>query len=192
LRALFVPLLAASPGSKIFCNLQIKEESHTVKTLVLCFILTALMTTGCGGSQDKASTGNSQTETKTAETPRTESPTPAAATPTPTPAAKDGEAPVEFTYLGVAPDKETISYKIKVNTARPISQVDIGIKYMDGQGKVLNETTLAWQNVVKSARQPIEQGRTYEAKDYLPEGATKAECALKRVIFADGSRWEAN
>jgi hypothetical protein len=78
-----------------------------------------------------------------------------------------------------------------VLTATPISQVDIGIKYMDDSGKVLDETTYAWQNVVKSARQPIEQGKTYEAKDDLPEGATKAECVLKRVIFADGTRWEA-
>jgi hypothetical protein len=162
-----------------------------VKKLALFIILAALLTNCGGGSQEKVSTDNSTVQTKaTAETPRTE--TQPTTTATPTPAPKDGVPPVEFTYLGVASDKETISYKIKVNDARPISQVDIGVKYMDAQGKVLEETTLAWQNIVKSARQPIERGKTYEAKDYLPEGATKAECVLKRVIFADGTRWEAN
>jgi hypothetical protein len=56
---------------------------------------------------------------------------------------------------------------------------------------VLKETTLAWQNVVKSVRQPIEKGRTYEVKDELPQGASKAEYSLKRVIFQNGTRWNA-
>jgi hypothetical protein len=97
--------------------------------------------------------------------------------------------PVDFTYNGVIPDKESITYKIKVNTDKPISQVDIAIKYLDEQGKVVAETTRAWQNVVKSAKQPIVQGKTYEVTDDLEPGSTKAECKLKRVFFTDGSSW---
>jgi hypothetical protein len=149
----------------------------------------SLIFAGCGGGQDKVSTNNSATQTKETEVMKAETPSPTA---TPSPATKDGEPPVEFTYLGVAPDKETISYKIKVNAAEPISQVDIAVKYMDNTGKVLDETTLAWQNVVKSERKPIERGKTYEGRDYLPQGATKAECVLKRVIFANGARWNAD
>ena len=149
----------------------------------------SLILAGCGGRQDKVSTDNSAPQTKEAEVTKAETPSPTA---TPSPSTKEGEPPVEFTYLGVAPDKETISYKLKVNTAEPISQVDIAVKYMDDAGKVVDETTLAWQNVVKSERKPIERGKTYEARDYLPQGATKAECLLKRVIFANGSRWNAD
>ena len=156
------------------------------------FIFLLVLLTACGQKQQTVSTNTSSvpTTTNVTETTPKESPSPAATTSTP--ATKDSQPPVEFTYLGVASDKESISYKIKVNAAEPISQVDIGVKYWDDSGKVLDETTLAWQNIVKSARQPIEKGKTYEAKDYLPEGATKAECVLKRVIFADGTRWNAN
>jgi hypothetical protein len=160
-----------------------------MKSLCGCLAL-SLIFVGCSGSQQaNVSTGNSATQTKEVATSNAESPSPTA---TPTPAAKMVEPPVEFAYLGVAPDKESIAYKIKVKTDEPISQVDIGVKYMDASGKVLDETTLAWQNVVKSVRQPIEKGKTYEGKDYLPEGATKAECVLKRVIFANGTRWNAD
>jgi hypothetical protein len=100
-------------------------------------------------------------------------------------------APVDFIYIGTTPDKESFSYKIKINTAQPISQVDIAIKYMDDQGKVLSETTRAWQNIVKSTRQPIEQGKTYEVTDDLEAGSVKAECRLKRVFFTDGTSWSA-
>ena len=160
-----------------------------MKKLVLSAILFALFM-ACGGKENNLANSNSSTQTKVTETTTAVSPAPSAATPTP--ATKDTKPPVEFTYLGVAPDKETIAFKIKVLSATPIRQVDIGIKYLDDSGKVLDETTYAWQNVVKSARQPIEQGKTYDGKDDLPEGAIKAECVLKRVIFADGTRWEAS
>lgn len=100
-------------------------------------------------------------------------------------------APVEFSFGGISTDGENISYKIKVNTPKPISQVDIAAKYMDAQGKVVTETTLAWQNVVKSKKEPIEQGKTYDVKDYNEPGATRADLKLKRVVFADGSTWNA-
>lgn len=155
------------------------------------FIL-ALLLTGCGNSarQDAVSINNSTTTTTTKETETLAKPTPTA-TQSPAPNADKGAAPVEFTYLGISPDKQTASYKIKVKTAEPISQVDLGVKYLDGGGKVLEETIYAWQNIVKGARQPIENGKTYEVKDELPEGATKAEYTLKRVIFQNGSRWNA-
>ena len=163
-----------------------------MKLLPGCLALTLALAACGGGSDDKPAANNS------AATPaptRTAAETSNAATPTATatasPAAVGGERPVEFTYLGVTPDKESISYKIKVNAAKPITQVDLNMKYMDDKGGVVEETTYAWQNVVKSARKPIEKGQTYEVKDPLPEGATRAEVTLKRVIFQDGTRWEA-
>jgi len=101
------------------------------------------------------------------------------------------EAPVEFTYGGIAPDKEKILYKIKVNTDKPIEEVHMSLKEMDANGKVLTDTTLIWQNIVHSTRQPIEQGKTYEDYTMLNPGAAKAECSLKEVIFADFTRWSA-
>lgn len=158
-----------------------------MKLLFGCLIC-SLVLAGCAGKQGNVSTANSvtTTETKVAEKSEVEAVSP---TPTASPVEKGGAPPVEFSSPGVAADKQSASYKIKVNTAEPISQVDIGVRYMDDAGKVLDETTLAWQNVVKSARQPIEKGKTYEVKDELPEGATKAEYTLKRVIFQNGTRW---
>jgi hypothetical protein len=158
--------------------------------LFTCCIVLSLAFVGCGGA-NKAPADNSATltQTKETETIRSESPSPTAM---PSPATKDGERPVEFTYLGITPDKESISYKIKVNAAKPISQVDLGVKYMDASGNVLEETTIAWQNIVKSVRKPIEKGKTYEVEGYLPQGATKADCTLKRVVFEDGTYWNAN
>ncbi|HKQ53574.1 MAG TPA: hypothetical protein VJT74_14455, partial [Pyrinomonadaceae bacterium] len=109
----------------------------------------------------------------------------------PTPSTFSGERPVEFTYLGVTKDKGSIAYKIKVNSAKPISQVDLDMKYMDESGRVVDQSTFAWQNIVKSKRNAIERGRTYEVTDPLPEGATRAEVTLKRVIFEDGTTWNA-
>ncbi|HKQ99571.1 MAG TPA: hypothetical protein VJT09_02795 [Pyrinomonadaceae bacterium] len=158
--------------------------------LLTCCLALALISVGCGGSQTASSNTNSiaPTTTKVSETPAPQSPTP---TPASSPATTGGERPVEFTYLGPSSDKESLAFKIKVNTAKPISQVDIGVKYMAAGGSVLEETTYAWQNIVKSARKPIGKGQTYEGNIYLSEGATKAECVLKRVIFEDGTHWSA-
>lgn len=101
------------------------------------------------------------------------------------------DAPVEFTYGGISPDKTKLTYKIKVNTDKPVKEVHMNLKEMDAAGKVLNETTLVWQNIVHSTRQPIEQGKTYEDYSMLIPGAVKAECSLKEVIFADFTRWSA-
>jgi hypothetical protein len=98
------------------------------------------------------------------------------------------EAPVEFIYGGVTPDKASISYKIKVNTDKPIEEVHLALKETDASGKVLTETTLIWQNIVHSTQQPIEKGKTYEQHWELLPGAVKAECSLKEVIFKDFTR----
>ena len=168
----------------------LSKEVATMKLLYGCLAL-SLVFVGCGSKEANVSTNNSvtTTEVREVEKPRTESASP---TPAASPVTKSGEPPVELTSLNVAPGKESASYKIKINTAEPISQVDVGIKYLDDAGKVLDETTYAWQNVVKSARQPIEKGKTYEVKDELPEGATRAEYVLKRVIFQNGIRWSAD
>ena len=76
-----------------------------------------------------------------------------------------------------------------MNTEKRISQVDLAVKEMDDSGKVLMDTTMLWQNIVKSVRQPIEKGKTYDVQDYLYPGATRAEGKLKRVVFEDGTTW---
>lgn len=96
---------------------------------------------------------------------------------------------MEFIYDGITPDKENISYKIKVNTDRSIDEVHLALKEMDSKGKVVESTDIAWQNIVGSTRRPIEKGKTYEDKTPLDPTAVKAECSLKEVIFKDGARW---
>jgi hypothetical protein len=162
-----------------------------VKLLTGCLAI-SLIFIGCGTRQSNIANDNSAITSQTRMVEATPPASPSTSA-TSAPVTNDGERPVEFTYLGITPDKESISFEIKVNTSKPVSQVDIGIKYMDdGSSKVLEETTYAWQNIVKSVRKPIEKGKTYEAEGYLPQGATKAECILKRVIFEDGSRWDAD
>jgi hypothetical protein len=164
-----------------------------MKLLPGCLALT-LAFAACGGGRDdnkpsaNTSTTNTQTTTTQTETANAATPSPTAA---PAPATASGERPVEFTYVGVTPDKQSVAYKIKVTSAKPVRQIDLNMKYMDDKGGVVEETTYAWQNVVKSRKNPIEPGETYEVKDPLPEGATRAEVTLKRVHFEDGSRWEA-
>ena len=101
-------------------------------------------------------------------------------------------APVEFIYGGITPDKTSVSYKIKVNTDKPIDEVHLALKEMDGKGKVIGDTTIIWQNIVGSTRRPIEQGKTYEDQSALDPAAVKADVSLKEVIFKDGTRWTAH
>ena len=103
--------------------------------------------------------------------------------------AKTDAKPVEFTCLGLSADKTHFSYRVKVNTDKPISQVDIEVKSVDQKGKASTETFL-WQNIVKSTQQPIEKGRTYDVdENAVEEGATKVDCKMKRVVFVDGTSW---
>ena len=98
---------------------------------------------------------------------------------------------MEFNYGGITPDKTDITYKIKVNTDKPIDEVHLALKETDAAGKTVEQTTVVWQNIVRSTQQPIEKGKTYEAQTPLDPGAVKAECTLKEVIFKDGTRWTA-
>ena len=99
---------------------------------------------------------------------------------------------MEFTYGGITPDKDSVSYKIKVNTDKPIEEVHLALKETDAGGKTVEQTTVVWQNIVRSTQQPIENGKTYEAQTVLDPGAVKAQCTLKEVIFKDGTRWTAH
>ena len=65
------------------------------------------------------------------------------------------------------------------------------MKYLDAKGKVLMDTPILWQNIVKSTRQPIENGKTYQVQDYLLPDTAKVEAQLLRVHFQDGSQWNA-
>ena len=98
---------------------------------------------------------------------------------------------MEFAFLGMDTQKQVIRYRIKVDTDKPVAQVDIGTKFVGADGKVVMDTTLAWRNIVKSQRQPIEKGKTYEDDSYLFPNTARVECKVLRVIYKDGSRWSA-
>ena len=147
-------------------------------------ILAAVLVSACG-SKEPSSSSNTQSSAATQSTP-------AKAESSQTTASESTSgAPVEFIYGGITPDKTSISYKIKVNTDKPIEEVHLALKETDAGGKVVEQTTVAWQNIVHSHQQPIEKGKTYEAETPLDPAATKAECSLKEVIFKDGTRWSA-
>ena len=152
-----------------------------MKTYVT-IILAAVLVSACGSKEPTSS--NTQPAASTQSPSKTEgSQSPASQT--------TGGAPVEFFYGGITPDKTSISYKIKVNTDKPIEEVHLALKETDAGGKVVEQTTVAWQNIVHSTQQPIEKGKTYEAQTPLDSAATKAECSLKEVVFKDGTRWTA-
>lgn len=100
-------------------------------------------------------------------------------------------APVEFKYLGLSPDNKHIHYTVKINSDKPVTQVDIGVKYMDATGGTVGDTTIAWQNIVKGTQLPIEKGQTYDVQGVLLPGATKADTKLTNVHFKDGTHWMA-
>lgn len=102
------------------------------------------------------------------------------------------EAPVEFIFDGITPDKASVSYRIKVNTDKPINEVHLALKEWDAAGKVLTDTTVVWANIAHSTRQPIEKGKTYEDRTSLLPGAVKAECSLKEIVFKDYTRSSAS
>ncbi len=105
------------------------------------------------------------------------------------------QAPVDFKYVGLTPDKKSYQYQIKINSDKPISQVDVGEKRFDASGKVVDDTTFAWQNIITSHKQPIEKGKTYtvneDLNDFQVKNATNAEAKLLRVHFVDGTTWSA-
>ena len=141
-------------------------------------VILILMASSCGGNQTSSVTNSSA---------------PAGAVPANSPAAQvaraSASAPVELVSCALTADKQTVAYKIKINTDKAIDEVHLALKTTVG-GKP-DETTLIWQNIVGSTRRPIENGKTYEDQSPVESGVTKAECVLKEVIFKDGSNWAA-
>lgn len=158
--------------------------------LIVLTMIAAVLFTACASQSQKTSTSG-PANANSASSATTVSPSAKPANAEAAPGNVVAGAPVQFTYVGIASDKESFSYKIKVNTAKPISQVDIAARCYDDKGKPIGDSTIAWQNVVKSTRQPIEEGKTYEATGYLEPGSSKVEAGLKRVVFKDGSSWSA-
>jgi hypothetical protein len=159
-----------------------------IATAAILFALCVLrLGSGCTVKQEKSSEASPATSTSQTEAPKVDKP----AQPDSASTTTSGDRPIEFTCLGISPDKKSSAFRIKVITEKPIAQVDIYLKETDDSGKVLFEAPYAWTNVVKMAKEPIESGKTYDAEGYLYPGATKVECALQRVIFKDGSRWSA-
>ena len=154
-----------------------------MNTYIGLFLAAALFS-ACSNTQPSAP-GNAQSPASRQSTPAKTQSSPSAAS------ESTGAAPVEFFYGGITPEKTSISYKIKVNTDKPIEEVHLALKETDAGGKVVEQTMIAWQNIVHSTQQPIEKGKTYEDQMALDPAATKAECTLKEVVFKDGTRWTA-
>ncbi len=153
----------------------------------LLLLMAIMLVAGCAARQEKSAGGNSPDQTNLPEAAKYEKPAQSKT------ATFDADAPpVDFTFLGIAPDKTSISYKIKVNTGKPIEEVHLALKETDAGGKVVEQTMIAWQNIVHSTQQPIEKVKTYEDQTALDPAAVKAECTLKEVIFKDGTRWTAH
>ena len=148
----------------------------------LTLVLAAIFVAGC--SNQPASTNTPPTAGAQSTPAKAESSQTAASQPL-------AGAPVEFTYGGITADKANISYKIRVNTDKPIEEVHLTLKETNAGGKVLDQTTIAWQNIVHSTRQPIEKGKTYEDTSAIDPAAAKVECSLKEVVFKDGTTWKA-
>ena len=165
-----------------------KNSLTALAGLSLIGVIT-LVIAGCASKQENSNGASSSAPSNQAVAGNAAKPGPGAATPATKGEETTDGRPIEFTYLGITSDKQNISYRIKVNTEKRISQVDLAVKEMDDSGKVLMDTTTLWQNIVKSVRQPIEKGKTYDVQDYLYPGATKADVKLKRIVFEDSSTW---
>lgn len=99
-------------------------------------------------------------------------------------------APVEVSFVKVDADRELLLYKVKINDAKPIRQVDIRFRYLDAAGKELLSREFLWQHNVKGTVQPIEKGKTYGDEDFgYPEKTTKAELKVTMVHYKDGTKW---
>ena len=146
----------------------------------LSLVITIVFLTGCAQKQSESKPG-----------PASES-KPMSQTNAPSPPRTTSGAPVEFTYDGLTAEKTSVAYKITVNTDKPIEEVHLALKEMDAKGKVVEDTTVVWQNIVHSTRQPIEQGKTYEDTTTLDPAAANAQVSLKEVVFKDGTRWKAS
>ena len=105
-------------------------------------------------------------------------------------ASGDAGAPVELTFQPIKPGEPRMNYTVKV-LAADVGQVDFHVRYLDGDGKLLRETDVAWQNIMAGERRPIQEGQCYSDTHRFPEGTVKAETQLLRVTFSDGRSWTA-
>ena len=151
----------------------------------LMILAAALVLVTCGSKQPTTSKSSSPAAESQPAATKTDQPPPQTAPPA------SGASPVDFTSLGISADKQNIAYRIKVNTDKPIEEVHFALREKDAAGKVIDETTLVWQNIVKSKRHPIENGKTYEDSAILMPGVAAAELSLKEVIYKDHTMWRA-
>ena len=159
-----------------------------MKLFILAIASLALLT-GCATKQESSSAGNSSAPANQAAGGNAKNATQGSSRSVTNASAKMDANPVEFTCLGLSADKTHFSYRVKVNTDKPISQIDIEVKSVDNKGKSSTDTFL-WQNIVKSTQQPIEKGKTYDVdENAVAEGTAKVECKMKRVVFVDSTSW---
>lgn len=156
--------------------------------LLITTIASLALLVGCASKQEKSDNATASAPASQAAPGNAEKATPGSPTSATNSSAKTDGNPVEFTCLGLSADKTHFSYRVKVNTDKPISQVDIELRSVADKGKSSTDTVI-WQNIVKSTQQPIEKGKTYDADASVEEGTTRVECKLKRVVFADDTTW---
>jgi hypothetical protein len=163
------------------------SRAHAVSTIVVVFLLLALLDAACGSSNTKSG-GANQPSAALSSASVAPVASPAGVAPVASPA---GAAPVEFTFLGLTDDKAQIHYTIKVDTDKPIDEVHLHVVYTNTSGKTLYDGTDIWQNIVKSTGQPIESGHTYDALDSVDAGTAKADVKLEQVVYKDLTFWNA-
>jgi len=93
-----------------------RKGEVSVKTYI-ALILAAAFLSACGSKQPSST--NTQLATGAQSTPSKVGSSQSSASQT------TSGAPVEFTYGGITPDKDSVSYKIKVNTDKPIEEVHL-------------------------------------------------------------------
>lgn len=101
-----------------------------------------------------------------------------------------GKQPVEAKFVKMDPKREVLVYTVAIaKDAKPIKQVDLKFRYLDGAGKEITTEEFLWQNNVKGKVQPIEAGKSYEHVDSgAPDNCKSAEITVVRIHFADGSK----
>src|SRR5207253_1973622 len=105
-----------------------KKQKGTIMKLLISAIASVVFLTGCAAKQENSNTGNSSATANQAAAGNAEKPTHGSSTSVTNDGAKTDGNPVEFTCLGLSADKTHFSYRVKINTDKPISQVDIEVK----------------------------------------------------------------
>ncbi len=163
-----------------------------MKILILLMVTTGLFVAGASEPQKLATSGSARASSMIPVKANTQDvKTEAGGTGSQNAPTQNANAPVELIAVGIAPDRENYVYKLKVNTDNSISEVEIVVRLYDARGKMLDESTITWQNIVKGTRQPTEKGKSYEATHFLEPDSTRVEAAVKHVYFWDGSIWSA-